>query len=248
MKGFGIYVKNDLLEPKHYQAMGESIWLYLWLLDKMTSISEEGKGKILGGKPITYDDIYEDLGMNRRTYVRLVSRLREAGYIDTLRTPKGLIFTINKAVKIFKGSDKSVTSQGQVMRQKVTSDAPNTPIGCAKSAHPYIDNTVDNTIITTPLPPKSKTYNDWFNFWQQKTGLDQNRKNPKNPQGLKSLLERYKPEELEQLIQIANMAHGDKYVPKGARAADFYQLNIHSDDILVWGKSKVLTKGRIVEI
>lgn len=102
MKGFGIYVKNDLLEPKHYANMGEALWLYLWLLDKMTSINEHGMGKVHSGKPITYEDVREDLGVSDQVYWRWIKRLKTTGYISTLRTPYGLVFTVNKAEKIFK--------------------------------------------------------------------------------------------------------------------------------------------------
>lgn len=112
MKGFGIYVQNDLLETKHIQNMGEAVWLYMWLLDKMTSVNENGIGKVLGGKPITHLDLFTDLGIHRNTYVLWVSRLRETGYISTIRTPRGLVITVNKAKK---GSTRNGTSQSKVM-------------------------------------------------------------------------------------------------------------------------------------
>lgn len=111
MKGFGIYVKNDLLEPKHHNQMGVALWLYLWLLDKMTSISEDGIGKVLGGKPIKYEEVFRDLGVSRRTYGRYVEALEVASYITTKRTPYGLIIEVHKASKIFgKRSARNGTS------------------------------------------------------------------------------------------------------------------------------------------
>ena len=47
-RGFYIEVTNNLLEHKHHKAMEESVWLFMWFLDKITSISEEGIGKVLG--------------------------------------------------------------------------------------------------------------------------------------------------------------------------------------------------------
>jgi hypothetical protein len=99
MKGYGIYVKNDLLEPKHYKAMGGAVWLYLWLLDHVTSVNEQREGRVLGGKPIKLKEI--DLGFSPNSYTRYINRLEEAGYIKTLRTPYGHIFTLYKTVKIF---------------------------------------------------------------------------------------------------------------------------------------------------
>lgn len=107
MKGFYITVKNGLLDPKHVKAMGGdrnvgTIWLFMWLLDKMTIINDEiGEGKVLGGKPIKYEEVKEDLGMSRRTYIRWIEMLRDGGYIKTDRTPYGLKITVFKAFKVF---------------------------------------------------------------------------------------------------------------------------------------------------
>lgn len=101
MKGFGIYVKNDLLEKKHFDQMGITIWLYLWFLDKMTSISEDGIGLVLGGKPITFSDVEEELGITDSTYSRWIAVLKKYEYINVIRTPHGLRVTVNRAVKKF---------------------------------------------------------------------------------------------------------------------------------------------------
>lgn len=111
MKGYGIYVKNDLLDPKHRKGMGAALWLYLWLLDRMTSINEQGVGKVLGGKPITFEEINEDLDVPKRTYLYWVSKLKDAGYINTIRAPYGLVFSVNKAVKSFSRDRQKVAYQ-----------------------------------------------------------------------------------------------------------------------------------------
>ena len=113
MKGYGIYVKNDLLEPKHAKIMGTALWEYLWLLDKITSIDESGVGKILGGKPIKRNDISKDLGISERHISIHLKTLEKNGYINILRTPYGFVITINKSSKIFGNKEKlqKVTSQ-----------------------------------------------------------------------------------------------------------------------------------------
>lgn len=113
MKGFGIHVKNDLLEKKHVFAMGQALWLYLWFLDHMTSITEEGVGRVLGGRPIKYDDIYADLGISEKTYNRWVALLRDGGYIETTRAPYGMVIHVFKAVKpSLNRGKRTVTSDG----------------------------------------------------------------------------------------------------------------------------------------
>jgi len=107
MKGFYITVKNGLLDPKHIKAMGGdkgfgTVWLFLYFLDKMTVIDEEiGEGKVLGGRPIKYDDVKEDLGISRRTYARWLEMLRKGHYIKTTQTPYGLSVIVYKAHKVF---------------------------------------------------------------------------------------------------------------------------------------------------
>lgn len=141
MKGFGIYVKNDLLEPKHFKAIGQALWLYLWILDKMTSVSEDGIGKVLHGVPIKFEAVEKDLPMGRRSYTRYIRCLEGCKYITALRTPYGHVFTITKAKKIF---------QKKEISQKCASE----PERCAKVAEEMRqsgrnkeDNTENNTIL-----------------------------------------------------------------------------------------------------
>src|SRR3990167_984997 len=101
MKGFGIEIKNNLLDPKHIEHMGVAVWLYMWFIDKMTSVGEDGVGKILGGKPITYQEVGQELGIAIRTYRRWISLLEKGGYINTKRTPRGVTVSVNKAYKRF---------------------------------------------------------------------------------------------------------------------------------------------------
>jgi DNA-binding Lrp family transcriptional regulator len=117
MKGYYIEISNRLLDPKHYQHMGESVWLFMWLLDKMTSISEDGVGKVLGGKPIKFSEVKEELGISERTYRRWVGRLLNNKYIQAIRTPYGLSMSVNKAKKVFGRKNKSLRQKGENVSQ-----------------------------------------------------------------------------------------------------------------------------------
>lgn len=141
MKGFFIEITNNLLEPKHREAMKESVWFFMWLLDKITSISEEGIGKILGGKPIKYEEVKQDLGISMRTYRRWTELLKEKGYINVLRTPYGCVLTVNKARKRF---GRSVTSGTSGCARSGTSLGRN---GTSNKTTQYDNNSIDNTII-----------------------------------------------------------------------------------------------------
>lgn len=150
MKGFGIYVKNDLLEAKHIESMGTAVWLYMWFLDKMTSIGEDGIGKVLGGKPVIFEEVQQALGITERTYRRWIATLKKSGYINITRTPRGLSVSVNKAAKIFgKRSDAPKTAH-QRSAENGTSDRPKTAHRLAKNGTSNKDNTVDNTVRLSP--------------------------------------------------------------------------------------------------
>lgn len=100
--GYYITIKNELLEPKHVEAMGAAVWLYMLLIDKVMAINENGIGKVLNGRPVIFEEHVEGaLGVTDRTYRRWIKTLREAGYIKTLRTPYGLVIYVNKAEKMW---------------------------------------------------------------------------------------------------------------------------------------------------
>lgn len=154
MKGFGIYIKNDLLEAKHIENMGIAVWLYMWLIDKMTSISEEGIGKILGGKPIKFEELKDELGISRRTYVRWIEILESHKYINVTQAPYGLIISVNKAKKTFnQRSDKNDTTDKKTgvpeMTHLLTNNGASLTKNGASNKTIQLDNTEDKTILTT---------------------------------------------------------------------------------------------------
>lgn len=123
MNGYYIGITNKLLEAKHREKMQESVWLFMWLLDKMTSISEEGIGKVLGGRPVKYEEVKKDLGISRSTFQRWVNILEKEKYIITIRTPYGLSFSVKKAKKTFgKKVDKPVETGGQLNKRCVANE------------------------------------------------------------------------------------------------------------------------------
>jgi DNA-binding transcriptional ArsR family regulator len=145
MNGYYIQITNNLLEKKHVKQMGSAVWLFMWVLDRMTSVNENGVGKVLGGKPITYEEVEVSLGMSRRTYSRWLDTLREAGYIETTRTPAGNSIKVNKAKKSFGGYAKSGTSVPKRDVPKTSSDMPNVAHRYAKNGTSNIRQYKDNT-------------------------------------------------------------------------------------------------------
>ncbi len=115
LRSFDIGLRDGMLDPKHVRNMGSAVWLYIWLIRKMTRIDEAQRlGYVLGGKPIVYEEIEASLGIAWRTYRRYLYQLRQHGYIVTTRAPHGYIIAVTKAKKSFfvgkKGYDKNVPS------------------------------------------------------------------------------------------------------------------------------------------
>lgn len=262
LKGFGIYVKNNLLEAKHIEAMGPSVWLYMWLLDKMTSVNENGIGKVLGGQPISSAMLNDELGLSERTYRRWVEILRAAGYIQTLRTPYGLVITVTKAEKIFskKRTAKSGTSKElsdrpkvaerkQPVRPKVANSPAISAASPAKSGtsnKTIQDNTKTSTNVLDPtgLGPKpvygKPEINEMFAYWSKSVGYDIESRVKQNRAACSNLFKKYGADKLRQLIDGVALTHSDQYAP---RIADFAQLQQKLPDLLVWGRKKHGSSG-----
>jgi hypothetical protein len=97
-KDFSTGLRGGLFEQQHCARMGTAIWLYGWLVLRQTN-QKADIGWVLGGKPISYREIEEETGFNRRTLERWMRDLRRAGYIQTSVVPAGVVVRITKAKK-----------------------------------------------------------------------------------------------------------------------------------------------------
>lgn len=73
-------VSSGLLEPKHVAAIGPAIWVFLWMVNKITR-DEEGEGIVLNGAAIRSQVIAEDLGFKDRSVRTHLDILCDGGYI-----------------------------------------------------------------------------------------------------------------------------------------------------------------------
>ena len=97
-KNFNTGVRGVLLDAGHYERMGSAIWLYSWFVLRQTH--QTGSiGWVLGGAPVSYREIEEETGFNRRTLEGWLRRLRREGYIETSAKPTGVVVRITKAKK-----------------------------------------------------------------------------------------------------------------------------------------------------
>jgi hypothetical protein len=105
-KDFNTGLRGVLFEAQHYARMGAAVWLYGWLVLRQTHQSGS-VGWVLGGAPISYREIEEETGFNRRTLERWMTTLRRHGYIETEAAPAGVVVRITKAKKFPQGSRNS---------------------------------------------------------------------------------------------------------------------------------------------
>lgn len=163
MDTYFIPVSVGLLDPKHRAKMQVNqktscIWVYLWLVDKMTKIDlETGLGKVLGGKPIKLEELSE-FG-DRKTVAAILTKLENEGYIKMTRTPHGKTIIVTKAKKFFgnklERSGKSGISQSGISPPpKIQESGTSLPKKDENLVHLYRqysnDNTVtDNTVAET---------------------------------------------------------------------------------------------------
>ena len=143
MANFYISVSNGLLKNGHRQRMGEAVWEFMWLIDKITKIDEKGMGLILGGKPINLDDLADDLGVHKNTVCRNLEKLEREKYIVIKRAPYGLIIGVNKAKKRFNrnGDSTPKTESPEVVNLvNINGDSLN------RNGDSNIDNNISKTI------------------------------------------------------------------------------------------------------
>jgi DNA-binding transcriptional ArsR family regulator len=97
-KDYNAGLRGVLFEARHHERMGSAVWLYGWLVLRETHESNS-IGYVLGGAPITYREIEEETGFNRRTIEGWLRRLRRAGYVKTDAVREGVRVRITKAKK-----------------------------------------------------------------------------------------------------------------------------------------------------
>lgn len=130
------------------------IWVYLWLLDKMTKIDEKTElGKVWGGKPIKVEQDLKSFG-DKKTVYKILSKLEKEGYIKTTRTPYGKSIFITKAKKIF---GRRVESGISLERSTQSGISESDNLGILGSESGYSNKTIhlDKTVRQDFVPKSS---------------------------------------------------------------------------------------------
>jgi hypothetical protein len=256
LNGYFISITNNLLEGKHYEQMGQAVWLYMWLIDRMTDISE-GQGIVNNGVPISYEMVHENLEtLTHRTYMRMMATLRDAGYINTMQAKYGTYVTINKAKKHFgkraettpvkkpsRAKNGTAETKTPQLRQKRQPAVPNMSSSYAKNGVSlYIDNNTNNKNKTlakakAQAPEKygNQEINDAFEYWETTIGYAITGKRDANRRAAHNLIKKYQLPGLKQLVDGVKLANDDRYAP---RISDFAGLQAKLNDLLLWGHKR----------
>lgn len=141
-ENFFISVSNGILEDTHFEKMGASIWQFLWCLDKVTKIDNEGVGLVLGGKPIQLKDV---VGGHRVTVSRRLTHLEKEGYIKLTHTPYGIVIRVMKVKKRF---NKIAKPQAKRINKSAKEGLAKTLNPLDKSAKPVCENAKPNKTVT----------------------------------------------------------------------------------------------------
>jgi DNA-binding transcriptional regulator YhcF (GntR family) len=109
-KSFYFPIHSGILTPHHKEKIGPALWEFLWLISKTTKeIDKNGEktGIVLGGRPIKFSEIADDIGSSESTVKRNIARLKEQNYIEVKRAPYGDIYFVKKSKKFNKRQTKN---------------------------------------------------------------------------------------------------------------------------------------------
>lgn len=87
-------VSAGLLDPCHVHAIGGALWVYLWFVNRVTRdeqrAGEDFVGIVLNGRPLSIDEIAEELGFDYHACRRHLARLVKTGYVERRKTGAGM--------------------------------------------------------------------------------------------------------------------------------------------------------------
>jgi predicted ArsR family transcriptional regulator len=97
-------VSAGLLDPRHVQTIGRAVWVYLWFLNRVTRDEQRGAGDFVGivlnGRPVSIDEIAEELGFDYHACRRYLANLVKTGYVERKKTGAGMFtYAVTKSKK-----------------------------------------------------------------------------------------------------------------------------------------------------
>ena len=164
-KDYNTGLRGVLFEEKHYARMGAALWLYGWLVLRQTH-QQGTEGWVLGGAPVSYREIEEETGFNRRTLERWMRTLRKHGYIETDAAPSGVRIRITKAKKFkkFQRFPQSVRKVAEGV-PNVAGTAPQSCVATASQSHSFqeVAERIGSSSVVGSKEKPAKIHRDFHN-------------------------------------------------------------------------------------
>jgi hypothetical protein len=224
-----------LLAKKHYHQIGPAIWVFLWLIDKVTQEYEDADGmrwgKVLGGRPFRYQNIADYYGISLITVKRYINTLKKWGYIRTGRDQYGVIVELRNSRKWISRSIKNDTA---LIKNDTSEPSKRRPDGhfptVTNSINKQNKNIYESSSDSTPGETSKKTskksgskytpeqtkqmkeileYFDWA-YWMV-TGEDYRPFPGRDEKHLHELLGLYHPDDLREMIRAMMFIYKHEY-------------------------------------
>lgn len=156
---------SGLLEPKHYNRIGNAVWLFLWCISSTTKdVEKDGVtwGIVLGNKPVKLTDLSERFGVTERTIRSWIKDLEKYEYIRVTRAPYGLIFTVKNSKKYKIRPEENFLSDPERKKtsdpdRKETSDHPEENFRSNKDITKILNDVVDVSDPSSKISDDSKS-------------------------------------------------------------------------------------------
>lgn len=100
-------IRRGLIEANHYRKMGETIWLFQFLISIVSWKTWEGE--------TSYKVIEKRFGISETTVWRWLKKLRKSGYLECRRSKYSFIFKIKppRSQDMFKQINEFVENFGR---------------------------------------------------------------------------------------------------------------------------------------
>lgn len=211
--------------------MGEAVWEFMWLLDKITKI-QGNLGYVLGGKPINLEDLANDLEVHEVTVSRNLQKLVEQGYISTLRTPYGLVIKVMKAKKRF---NKDANS----LNKYVKSDNGNVKSNKTTTGDSTVDTLAGEPAVGSPdIVSIIKAFEDFNPVAKRWYG------NKTQRGACERLITTHGTEKVLKVITFLPTSNKIRYLPKIYSPLNLEEKWLSLEDGLLKKKDEQLSKGR----
>ncbi|MDD3926360.1 MAG: HTH domain-containing protein [bacterium] len=149
VQGYIIPISNGILDPKHVNQIGQSLWVFMWMIDKTIGEYDDNGlryGKVLNGKAFTTGALASELGIDERTVRRYIARLKKYEYITVKKTRYGMVAEVTKSKKwrTDKNGRTDISSQDKNGRTDCP-DRTNLTARPDKNGRTYTDSTSTST-------------------------------------------------------------------------------------------------------